>query len=229
MRRALGAHAHADHLDEVLDQGARIAGRVDGQLRADQLDHVRAGERGLVDARGHARQPRAVQRGARTRAAAHRRGAPRAPRFKVRYAVELQTARIGAPLFFEFGPRQRLGFDRARGLLRGRQLRGGRFPVDDNQVVARPFAQPGRALRPRLDARLGDAGDLSHPGMLIDGRPLESTLGVQFVPQHRLVDDAGGFGLVVQRLRVEGHQLPVGAGLAVGHDDMGVQVGVAAP
>ena len=34
---------------------------------------------------------------------------------------------------------------------------------------------------------------------------------------------------MVQRLRVEGHQLPVSAGLAIGHDDMGVQVRVAAP
>ena len=58
--------------------------------------------------------------------------------------------------------------------------------------------------------------------------PFEAALGVQFVAQGGLVDDAGGLGFVVQALGVEADQLAVCAGLAVGHDDVGVQVRVAA-
>ena len=39
----------------------------------------------------------------------------------------------------------------------------------------------------------------------------------------------GGAGFVIQRRAVDRHDLPVGAGLAVGHDDVGVQVRVPAP
>ena len=57
---------------------------------------------------------------------------------------------------------------------------------------------------------------------------IPAPLGVQLVAQHGLIDDAGGLGLVVQRLGVDRHQRAVGAGLPVGHDDMGVQVRVPA-
>jgi hypothetical protein len=46
----------------------------------------------------------------------------------------------------------------------------------------------------------------------IDRVPLEATFGVQFVSQGGLVDDAGGFGFVVQGFRVEADQLAVSAG-----------------
>ena len=46
--------------------------------------------------------------------------------------------------------------------------------------------------------------------------------------QGGLVDDAGRLGLVVQALGVDADQMAVGAGLAVGHDDVGVQVRVSA-
>src|SRR6185312_9044117 len=49
-----------------------------------------------------------------------------------------------------------------------------------------------------------------------------------FVAQGGLVDDAGGLGLVVQALGVEADELAVCSGLAVGHDDVGVQVRVSA-
>ena len=139
-----------------------------------------------------------------------------------------QAARIGAPLLLELLPGQRLGFGGAGGLLRGRQLRGGGLAVDDHQVVLGPLPQPGGALRPRFDAVLVDAGDLGHPGVRIDRVPLESTFGVQLMTQHGLVDDPGGFGFVVQRFGVDANQLTVCAGLAIGHDDVGVQVRVAA-
>ena len=74
-----------------------------------------------------------------------------------------------------------------------------------------------------------DAGDLGHPGALADLDPFEAAFGVQFVTQHGLVDDPGGFGFVVQRRRIQRHQGAIGAGLPVGHDDVGVQVRVAAP
>ena len=201
---------------------ARVLGRIHRQQRADQLDEVRAGERGLVDMR----RPCAPAARGPTRCAVPR-GAH--ARFGVRGAVQSQTARIGAPLLFQFGPRHRFRLGRAGGLLRGSQLLRGRRTVDDDEVVARPFPQPRGAPRPRPDALLGDTGDLGHPGVLVDRNPLEAALGVQLVPQHGLIDDTGGLGFVVQRLGVDRHQRAVGAGLAVGHDHVGVQVRIPAP
>ena len=51
---------------------------------------------------------------------------------------------------------------------------------------------------------------------------------MQFVTQLGLVYDPGGFGFVEQRLGIQRHQRAVGAGLAVGHDHMSVQVRVTA-
>ena len=142
------ADAHPDRVDELLDELARVTGRVDGQVRADEFDHVGAGERGLVDARR--------RRAMRARSWAARARARRAlgARRVMRVAVQAQAARVGAPLLFEFLPRQRLRFGWAGGFLRRRQLRGGGFPVDHDQIVARPFAQPGGAPRPRRDGFL---------------------------------------------------------------------------
>ena len=81
MRFARRADPHPDHVDDLLDQRARIPGRVHRQQRAHQLHEIGAGERGLVDARDHARQPRAVQQ-------QPRRGAARGARVKVRGAVQ---------------------------------------------------------------------------------------------------------------------------------------------
>ena len=53
----------------------------------------------------------------------------------VRIAIQVQPARIGAPLGFELLPGQGFGFGRAGGLLRGRELRGGGFPVDHDQIL----------------------------------------------------------------------------------------------
>lgn len=52
---------------------------------------------------------------------------------------------------------------------------------------------------------------------------------VQFAAQGRLIDHAGRARFVIQRGAVDRHHLPVGAGLAVGHDDVGMQVRVPAP
>ena len=100
--------------------------------------------------------------------------------------------------------------------LRGGQLRGGGFAVDDDEVVARPFAQPGRALRPRFDAVGVDAGDLGHPGVRIDGVEFEAAFGVQQVAQGGLVDDAGGFGLVVEAFGVQLTRWPSARGWRLG-------------
>jgi hypothetical protein len=64
--------------------------------------------------------------------------------------------------------------------------------------------------------------------VLVDGIPLEAALGVQFVAQHRLVDDAGGLGLVVQRFRVDRDQRPVGARLPIRQDHVRVQMRIPA-
>ena len=76
MRVARRADPHPDDVHNLLDERARICGRVDRQQRAHQLHQVRARERGLVDARHQALQPRAVaQRGAGTTT-----GAPKSER-----------------------------------------------------------------------------------------------------------------------------------------------------
>ena len=101
--------------------------------------------------------------------------------------------------------------------------------VDDVEVVGGPLAQLGGAPRPRGDGVAVDPGQLRHPGRRIDRRPLETHRLVQFAAQGGLIDHPGRAGLVIQRRAIDRHHLPVGAGLAVGHDDMGVQVRIPAP
>ena len=74
-----------------------------------------------------------------------------------------------------------------------------------------------------------DAGQLGHPGRRVDGRPFQAQGLVQFAAQGGLIDHPGRAGFVIQRRPVDGHHDAVGAGLAVGHDDVGVQVRVPAP
>jgi hypothetical protein len=62
----------------------------------------------------------------------------------------------------------------------------------------------------------------------VDGVEFEAALGVQQATQRRLVDDAGGFGLVVEAFGVQADQASVCSGLTVGHDDVGVEVRVTA-
>jgi hypothetical protein len=137
----------------------------------------------------HARQPRTVQQQPRCCAA-------RVARLKMRCAVIVQTARIGAPLIFELGPRFGFRFGRPGRFLRGRQLLRARRTIDDDQIVVRPVPQAGGTLRPRLNAFLGDCGDLGHPGKRIHRSPFHAELGVQLVAQGGLIHDAGGFGFV---------------------------------
>ena len=216
------ADAHTDVVDERLDERARFPDRVDGQLRTDDLHHVGARERGLVDVRRHVRDARPVQGGARM-------CAPLSARGEVRIAVQVQTARISAPRRFEFFPGELLGLGGPRRFLRGGQLRRGGFTVDDDEVVFGPFPQSGRSLRPRLNACRSDAGDFGHAGMLVDGLPFEAALGVQHVAQGGLVDDPGGLGFVIQRLRIDRHQPAISTGLPIRQNDVSVQVRVPAP
>ena len=51
---------------------------------------------------------------------------------------------------------------------------------------------------------------------------------MQFTAQGGLIDDPGRLGFVIQRRAVDRYQLAVGAGLAVGNDDVRVQMRVAA-
>ena len=164
MRFARRADAHADRVDDLFDQR-----RADRRAR-------RPGSSAPTSSTRSARVNALLSMRATTRASARavsqhaRRGAPRAARFEVRRAVEFQTARIARAI-----PRLssahglRFGLGGPGGFLRGRELLRGRFAVDDDQVVARPFPQPGGAPRPRLEALFGDAGDLGHPGTLVDG------------------------------------------------------------
>ena len=96
---ARGADAHTDAVDDLLDQRAWLADRVDGQLGTDEFDHVGARECGLVDVRNNVGGARHVECAARACAAL---GARR----YVCVAVQAQTARVGAPLLFEVGPGQ---------------------------------------------------------------------------------------------------------------------------
>lgn len=59
--------------------------------------------------------------------------------------------------------------------------------------------------------------------------PIQPQRGVQLSPQRGLVDDPGGPGFMPQRVTVDGHQHPVGTGLLVGHQHMGVQVRIPGP
>ena len=91
MRAPRRADAHPHRVDHLLNRFPRLTRNIDRQLGADQLHHIRARERRLINARGHLRQVCAVQ------------GAPRCalPRFalsEMRAAVEHQAAPIGAPL-----------------------------------------------------------------------------------------------------------------------------------
>ena len=89
---------HTDRVHRALDLFARFTGRIDGQLGADQLDRIGAGERGLVDVLGDLCCVRAQLRGAHLGCAA---GAAMYTRGEVRVAVQRESALIGAPLRFE--------------------------------------------------------------------------------------------------------------------------------
>jgi hypothetical protein len=78
--------------------------------------------------RGHPRNARAIECGAGC-------SAPLCARGEVRIAVQVQTARISAPLLLELTPGQRLRLGGSGGFLRGGQLCGGGLAVDDGQVV----------------------------------------------------------------------------------------------
>ncbi len=73
-----------------------------------------------------------------------------------------------------------------------------------------------------------DAGDLGHPGGGVGQRPFHAQQAVQFAAQRRLIDDPGGAGFVIQRRAINRDELAVVAGLAVGHDHVGVQVRIPA-
>ena len=175
MRRAAALTRTTHRVDDALDERARFAGRVDRQLRADQLDHVGAGERGLVDVRGH-RAPMRPR---------SQHGAARAPQAlgtrsdMVRVAVQLQAARIGAPLLLERRPGQRLGLGGRVAFCAVASCAAVGSPSTTTRLCRAHSPQPGRALRPRLDGLLGDPGDLRHPGVRVDRVPLEAALGVQ--------------------------------------------------
>ena len=102
-------------------------------------------------------------------------------------------------------------------------------PSTTTRLLRRPLAQPGGAPRPRGDVVLVTPAISAIPVCGSTGVPLEAPLDVQLAAQGGLIDHPGGLGFVIQRLAVDRHQLAVGAGLAVGDDDVGVQVRVPAP
>ena len=156
--------------------------------------------------------------------------APRRARRVEGCAVQVQAARIGAPLRHAAAPRRVL-----------RVWRGG-WPS------ARPPAAP-RVNGPSTSVRLWAAHSRSwverrdHAVMVSRSTPASSAIPVagstgshskpegvvQFAAQGGLIDHPGRPGFVIQRGPVDGHHRAVGAGLAVGDDDVGVQVRVPAP
>jgi hypothetical protein len=102
MRGPRRAQPHTDLVDGGFHQLTRGALSVDWDMRANDLQQVGAGERGLVDLLGRRGDARPIKRRARPRA-----------------------ARIGAPLRHQLRPRQLFRLGWARRLLRGRQLRRG--------------------------------------------------------------------------------------------------------
>lgn len=119
---------------------------------------------------------------------------------------------------------------RPGGFLGPRELsRSGLSAAVDDQILCGPLAQLGGSLRGRSDQFGVHPGQLSHPRMRIHLLPSNPQRGVQLSPQRGLVDDPGGPGFMPQRVTVDGHQHPVGTGLLVGHQHMGVQVRIPGP
>jgi hypothetical protein len=179
VRAPLCGDAHPEAVDEFLDERQGFAGGVHRQVRGDEFDHVRTGEPGLVDARRLRAQPRPIVCGARIVRGLCALGA----RGEVRIAAQPQPPLICPPLLLQFLPREGFGFGGAGGLLRCRQLCGGGFPVDHDEIVPRPFAESGGAPRPHRDGLFGDVGDFGHPRMRVHRGPFEAALDVQFVAQ----------------------------------------------
>jgi hypothetical protein len=92
-----------------------------------------------------------------------------------------------------------------------------------------PLPQRSGAPRPGGDGVAIDASELGHARRRVDVCPFEAQGLVELAAQGGLIDHPRRFSFVIQRGPVDGHHDTVGAGLAVGHDDMGVQVRVAAP
>ena len=90
------------------------------------------------------------------------------------------------PLPLDSGLAGRMGF------LRGGQLLRAQLTVNDDQIIARPFPQPRGALRPRLEAVLGDRGDLGHRRVPIHDVPLCPDPSMQLMAHHGLMDQPGG-------------------------------------
>ncbi len=182
--------------------------------------------------RGCTRSCRSARRRARAAPPAYRALAravfPRRARRGVRGAVNLQPARIGAPLRCELSPRDRFRLFRTRRFLRGRELLRARLPV--NNKVARapsPAADWSAATTPALQRLVMPAiSPIPERSSTTHSAPISAHSSCT---HDSLVDDAGRAGLVIQRFRVDRHQRAVRAGLAIGHQDVGVQVRVPAP
>ena len=137
VRLARRADAHTHLVDDLLDQRARVAGRVDGQLRADQLDHVGARERRLVDVRGHLRDARAVQLRCAPRARRAARAAKCASRSSSRPRASARHCSLSAAHASDSGLAGRVAFC-AAAVCAARRL-----AVDDHQIVASPIPAAG--------------------------------------------------------------------------------------
>jgi hypothetical protein len=218
MRLPWRGEAHRDLVDRGLDLGARAHVAIDGQLGAEQLHQIGAGERRLINLGCHRRQPTAVKR-------RHRRGQSCPRRGLVRGGIDRQSPCVVGPHEAQLGPWQLFGFGRAGGLLRGGQLRlGGLCAIDQHEIVSRPFPQLRGAARPCRDRRRGDAGHLRLAGGRINRCPLHANRAVELAAQCGLINHPGGARLVIERRAINRHQPAVGARLAVGDDHVSVQV-----
>lgn len=141
---------------------------VHGQLRADDLDQVRAGERGLVALRGHLRQPEPIH-------LLPSRLATGTVGLAAGGVLDGQAAGIGAPRGPQLREGQLFRFARPSRLLRRTQLRRRQLmPLREGEVSRRPLPQLRRALRPGGDALRGDTGGLGDTGGGVHRQPLET-------------------------------------------------------
>ena len=222
MRGPRRADPDTDRVDERLDQLARASpGASTGSSAPTSSTRSARVNAALSISRHHAPQPRAAA------ACARLRGAQRAPPDARRGPGADRAHRRATPVAaaahdVDSGLAGRVAFCAAANCC----ALGA--PSTTTRLLRAHSRSRRGAPRPRLDVLLGDAGDLGHPGKRVHRRPFHAQLGVQLAAQGGLIDDSGGFGFVKQRLGIDRHQRAVGAGLAVGHDHVSVQVRVSA-
>lgn len=224
MRLPLVSDAQCHTIGEALDHlsGRGSIGVVDRQPGADRLDEIRTGERRLRQAVRHraTHHLRVVHTGSPTRIS----------RSLLGVHVDPKCAVVLGPCDTQRRPCHTFGFPWPGGLLRGRQLPGGKLVIAvEAQMPRRPLTQLRGTRRPRPQLGTVHPGDVGHPGVRIDVVPLHADRTCQLPPQRGLIDDPGGLRLVIETRPVQRHQPPIRTRLPVGNQHVGVQMRVPGP